>query len=885
MPLANGTRLGPYEILSPLGAGGMGEVYRAMDSKLGREVAIKVLPESFAQDPGRMTRFSREAQVLASLNHPNIAQIYGVEERAFVMELAEGLTLAERIARGPMPLEEALPVIKQVAEALEYAHDRGVIHRDLKPANIKVTPEGRVKVLDFGLAAVMARASAFEPRDPAVSPTITMQATLAGTIMGTAAYMSPEQARGQSVDRGADIWAFGVVLYEMLAGRPLFAGPTISDTLAAVLNREPDLAAIPAQLRPVIDRCLRKDTRRRWRDIGDVRVALEEGVTAAPPAAPARHVAMPWIAAAVVLATIALVGWLVAWRAARPVDHPLTRLSVDLGPEAMMGLNTTVVVSPDGRRLVYPARGPNGQQRLATRLLDHLEATPLPGTENARDPFFSPDGQWIGFFAANQLKKISIQGGAPVTLCPAASPQGASWGEDGNIVAALNSFSGLSRVPAAGGTPQRLTKLAVGAVTHRWPQVLPGGQAVLFTASHSPIAQENANIEVMSLKTGRIKTLQRGGYFGRYLPSGHLVYVHQGVLFGVALDPVRLEVRGTPIPLLEDVGANATLGGGQFEFYGEPSGPGTLVYLAGKGAAQRWQVAWLDSSGKMQPLIATPRAYNLPRFSPDGRRLAISDGSDLYIYDWERDTTSRLTFTANVRTSVWSPDGKHIVFGTLTAGSALFWMRSGGGGEPQRLLESQSDLVAWSFSSDGRRLACHEINPETGYDLWTVPLDTSDPDHPKAGKPEPFLQTPANELVPRFSPDGRWIAYRSDESGTEEIYVRPFPSSAGGKWQISTGGGLYGIWSNNGRELFYETADNRIMVMDYTVNGDAFVPGKPRLWSSTQLFYPGLSNLDLAPDGKRFAVFTMPEATSGEKGSVHVIFLLNFFDELRRRVP
>ena len=885
MPLANGTRLGPYEILSPLGAGGMGEVYRAMDSKLGREVAIKVLPESFAQDPGRMTRFSREAHVLASLNHPNIAQIYGVEECAFVMELAEGLTLAERIARGPMPLEEALPVIKQVAEALEYAHDRGVIHRDLKPANIKVTPEGRVKVLDFGLAAVMARASAFDSRDPAVSPTITMQATLAGTIMGTAAYMSPEQARGQSVDRGADIWAFGVVLYEMLAGRPLFAGPTISDTLAAVLNREPDLAAIPAQLRPVIDRCLRKDTRRRWRDIGDVRVALEEGVTAAPPAAPARHVAMPWIAAAVVLATIALVGWLVAWRAARPVDHPLTRLSVDLGPEAMMGLNTTVVVSPDGRRLVYPARGPNGQQRLATRLLDHLEATPLPGPENARDPFFSPDGQWIGFFAANQLKKISIQGGAPVTLCPAASPRGASWGEDGNIVAALDSFSGLSRVPAAGGTPQRLTKLAVGAVTHRWPQVLPGGQAVLFTASRSPIAQENANIEVMSLKTGQIKTLQRGGYFGRYLPSGHLVYVHQGVLFGVALDPVRLEVRGTPIPLLEDVGANATLGGGQFEFYGEPSGPGTLVYLAGKGAAQRWQVAWLDNSGKMQPLMATPRAYNLPRFSPDGRRLAISDGSDLYIYDWERDTTSRLTFTANARTSVWSPDGKHIVFGTLTAGSALFWMRSGGGGEPQRLLESQSDLVAWSFSSDGRRLACHEINPETGYDLWTVPLDTSDPDHPKAGKPEPFLQTPANELVPRFSPDGRWIAYRSDESGTEEIYVRPFPSSAGGKWQISTGGGLYGIWSNNGRELFYETADNRIMVMDYTVNGDAFVPGKPRLWSSTQLFYPGLSNLDLAPDGKRFAVFTMPEATGGEKGSVHVIFLLNFFDELRRRVP
>jgi serine/threonine-protein kinase len=434
-----------------------------------------------------------------------------------------------------------------------------------------------------------------------------------------------------------------------------------------------------------------------------------------------------------------------------------------------------------------------------------------------------------------------------------------------------------------------------GEVTHRWPQILPGGQAVLFSASPTAFGiTESASVEAMSLKSGATKTLVPGGYFGRYLPEngtrGYLVYLHQGVLFGAAFDRARLEIQGTPVQLSEDVAAAAIQGAGQFDFSAAPSGRGTLVYLAGKGAAQTWPVVWLDGTGKMQSLVATPGVYVLPRFSPDGRRLALtmstSSGMDIYINDVERETMARLTFDGHSQIPVWAPDGKHIAFQSFATGFGIWWIRSDGSGEPQQLLAAQNIYRdAWSFSPDGRRLAYFEINPETGYDLWTVTLDTSDPDHPRAGKPEPFLVTPSNESAPMFSPDGRWIAYRSDESGTNEIYVRPFPSGRGGKWQISTGGGLYDVWSDNGRELFYETPDNRIMVVDYTVSGDSFVPGKPRLWSEKRIFYPGVSNLDLAPDGKRFAVFPMPEGAAPDKGSVHVTFLQNFLDELRRQIP
>jgi len=846
------TCIAHYRIGAKIGEGGMGAVYQAADTKLNREVAIKVLPDFFAADLDRLARFQREARVLASMNHPNIAAIYGVEENALVMELVEGPTLAECIARGRMDLDVALPIARQIAEALEYAHEKGVVHRDLKPANIKVTPEGRVKVLDFGLAKALANEPA--AGDPVASPTLTMRATMNGTIIGTAAYMSPEQARGQAVDRRADIWAFGVMLHEMLTGRQLFGGPTTSDSLAAVLKAEIDCTAIPEQVRPVLERCLRRNLRQRWHCIGDVAAALEES----PAAVNAPRNALPWILAALGFAVAMAAGWL-AWRATRPVDRPLTQLNLDLGPEAMTGFNTTVAVSPDGRRLVFPVRGPDGKQLLAMRLLDQSQTTLLAGTEGGFDPFFSPDGQSIGFFAAGQLKTLPLRGGAPLLLCPAPTARGASWGEAGNIVAALTQLSPLVSIPSTGGAPQRLTRLDAGDIGHRWPQVLPGGRAVLFTASSTNTGADDSSIKAISVKTGQVKVLWRGGYYGRYVPPGWLVFVHEGALFGVGFDAERLSLRGTPGPVIQDLAANPMTGGGQFDF---SSGElGTLVYLAGKGAAQNLQVAWLDGSGTMTPLIETPGIYSAPRVSPDGKKLILLIGSDVYLHDLERATTTPLTFRGHALSPIWAPDSRHILLVTVEDGFSLIWVRSNGSGEPQKLLHSKYNLVGWSFSPDGRRLAYHEFNPDTGGDLWTLPLDLTDPDHPKAGKPELFLRTPAEELAPRFSPDGRWIAYRSNESGRNELYVRPFPPNRGGVWKVSNGDeGRYAIWSQSGHELFYEAAD-RIMVVDYTVDGDAFVPGKLRVWSQKPLFYAGISNLDLAPDGKRFAVVIAPEMT------------------------
>jgi serine/threonine-protein kinase len=708
-----------------------------------------------------------------------------------------------------------------------------------------------------------------------------MRDTQMGIILGTAAYMSPEQARGQSVDRRADIWAFGVVLYEMLTGRRLFSGATVSDTLAGVLKGELDLSAVPEVLRPVVGRCLRRDPRMRWQAIGDARIALEEGPPAASPApaAAVRRSVIPWLAVAAlavaamaVVATVALNGW---WRA-RPVEQPLTRLSVDLGPEAMTGLDLTVAISPDGRRLVFPARGPDGKQQLATRLLDQAQVTLLSGTEGARNPFFSPNGRWIAFFSGSQLKKIPVQGGASIVIYNGNHPSstGGSWSADGNIVTSLAPLDGLWRVPDAGGTRRILTKLGSGENTHRWPQLLPSDNAVLFTASPSAGGMDNANIEALSLKTGQVKIVQHGGYYGRYLPSGHLVYLHQGVLFGVKFDPGRLEVHGSPAPLLDDVAANPLTGGGQFDF----SNTGTLVYVAGKSTAQTWQLEWLDSSGKRKSLMIAPGTYTGPNFSPDGRKLAYVGGGDIYVYDIERGIPTKLTFHGGCTTPIWAPDSKHLVF---VSSSALMWMRGDGAGEPRKLLDS---ALPWSFAPDGK-LSYLERNSDTGFDIWTLPLDLTDPDDPKPGKPEPFLRTPADEMIPVFSPDGHWIAYRSNESGINEIYVRPFPAGSGGRWQISNGGGLYPRWAKQDGELFYETTDNRIMVMDYKAEGASFVPGKPRLWTDQHLFYTGALNMDLAPDGKRFIVLSTPEAAGGGKESVHVTMLQNFLDEVRRKLP
>lgn len=853
----------------------MGAVYRATDTKLNRDVAIKVLPGTFGADPERLARFQREAQLLASLNHPNIAAIYGVEASALVLELVEGQTLAELIARGPAPMDQALRIAQQICEAIEYAHERGIIHRDLKPANVKVTPEGRVKVLDFGLAKALSAAAG----DPVSSPTLTMCST-DGAIVGTAAYLAPEGARGQPADRRGDIWAFGVVLYEMLTGRRLFSGPTISDTLAAVLNADIDLSAIPERVRYTLERCLRKDASQRWQSIGDVRIALQE----APPPAPqplARRNA-PWIAAAAfAMATAASgVGW---WRASRPVTRPYQRLNVDLGPDAVFNEAGMFAISPDGTGLVFTVQTPEGT-RLAMRPLDQPGTLLLPGTENASEPFFSPDGQWIGFFAGGKMKKIATRGGPPVTLCDAPAPRGASWGDNGEIVASFNPTGGLFRVPDHGGTPAALTRPDEnGEVTHRWPQFLPGSRTVLFT-SHTGFDLDNATISALSISSGKWKTVLTGGYGARYLPSGHLVFAHQETLFAVPFDPDRLEVRGTPLPVLEkdSIASQAIFGSGHFDF----SRNGSFLYVTGR-AREQHPLVWLDHAGRAEALIPTPAHYITPRFSPDGKRLAV-DGfaaaeTDIWIYDLQRRTPQRLTFTGQNYFPVWTPDGSHIVFSSQRSPLGIWWIRADGGGEAIRLYEAKALVRAHSFSPDGRRLAFSESSPETGTDLWTLPLDISDPEHPKPGKPAIFLRTPSNEVFPAFSPDGRWIAYQSNESGSEQIYVRPFPGP-GGHWQVSTGGGQFPIWSPNRRELFFQNLANQTMSVEYTATGGSFDAGMPRVWSDGHLLGTvQVPTLDLAPDGKRFV--GPPFDAAGVRPTVHVTFLINFFDELKRRMP
>jgi hypothetical protein len=618
MTIASGTRLGSYEVVAPIGAGGMGEVYQAHDTKLGRDVAIKVLPEAFAHDADRLARFQREAKMLAQLNHTNIATIYGLEHsndtHYLVMELVPGDTLQQRVKRdGPVPVEEALAIAKQIAEALEAAHEKGIIHRDLKPANVKLTPEGKVKVLDFGLAKAFAGDTSTE--DMNNSPTLSMAATMQGVILGTAAYMSPEQAKGKAVDKRTDIFAFGCVLYELLSGKQAFHGEDVGDILAAVVMKEPAFDALPrntpASVRVLLQRCLRKDKRQRLADATSLRIEIEDAIAApkdsgAQQAAPVSTSKLTWAVSAVaaalaIVAVVVVWGW---WRATRPVERALARLDVDLGPDVSLGSlrGADTILSPDGTRLVYVSQG-----RLFTRRLDQPNATELAGTQGAYAPFFSPDGQWVAFFSSGKLQKISVEGGSAITLCASSAGEGGSWGEDGNILAALNPIGVLSRISSAGGPPTPVNDLQNGELTHRWPQILPGGKAVLFTASPAA-AFDAANIEVMSLTDHHRKTLVRGGTFGRYLPSGHLVYMNRGTLFAVPFDVNQLEVHGTPAPVLDQVGYSAAQGSAQFDF----SQTGTLIYRSGGAGGGLFTVAWLDGAGKMQPMLAKPGAYGRP---------------------------------------------------------------------------------------------------------------------------------------------------------------------------------------------------------------------------------------------------------------------------------
>jgi eukaryotic-like serine/threonine-protein kinase len=876
MSLPAGTRLGPYEITAPLGAGGMGEVYRARDSRLNREVAIKTLPNAFAEDPNRLARFQREAQALAALSHPNIAGIYGVEEsggsRALVMELVEGQTLSEHLAAGPISLAEALDIARQIGDALEAAHEKGIIHRDLKPANIKLTAEGKVKVLDFGLA------KAFDPETASGSspnlsnsPTLTLESTRAGVILGTAAYMSPEQARGKAVDKRADIWSFGVVLFEMLTGRSTFEGETVSDTLAGVLRADIDWKLLPATTPPgvrrLLERCLERDPKRRLRDIGDAWLEVDAPAAAVLPpatlAAPAPGRSWPWIAAAVaVIAGLAGVTWGL-FHTPATVPRPVVRWTYTQAKPFI-----AVSISRDGSRMVFMEAAPSSYS-LALRMLDEIDAKPIPGTDNYFLPVFSPDGQWIAFIHSPELKlkKIPVTGGTAITLCDITGDiLGLAWGDDGSLVFGTN--KGLMRVSSLGGAPEPLTSADAkkNEAAHRWPHFLPGGRAVLYSIQNATSSQ----VAVVDLKNRTSRVLVQNGSNPSYAP-GHLIYYRGGTLFAAPFNSARLEVTGPEAPVVEHV-ASITADGADYSI----SDNGILVYIAG-AAGDRGNntiLGWADRKGATEPL-SEARQWGSGRLSPDGARVVNSirsgSGEDLWTLELQRRVPTRLTFEGVNYFPIWSPDGRWIAFGGDRGNEhGLYRVAADASGKPELLLETTAAANPCSWSPDGKTVVYSQRGPDQKSHLWavTVPGD----------KPFELHDSIFSENNGQVSPDGRWLAYESLESGAREIYVQPFPGP-GAKTRISTQGGEAPRWSHNGKELLYWASGIERQLMSVEVqSGTTFRAGLPQ-----SLFKLAAGTTwDPAPDGKRFLVETAQTATAGGQ---HLEAVVNWFDELARRVP
>ena len=886
--MESGTKLGHYEILSLLGKGGMGEVWRARDTKLGREVAIKTLPEEFAKDADRLSRFEREARLLASLNHPNIAAIHGFEEDSgthfLVLELVEGDTLQDRLKRGAIPVEESLKLALQIAEALEAAHEKGVIHRDLKPGNVKVTPDGKVKVLDFGLAKAFVGDEAHT--SVSNSPTLSMAATEQGVILGTAAYMSPEQASGEGADHRADVWAFGVVLFEMLTGRRLFTGKTATHVLASVLKTEPNWTTLPPNLHPrirfLLERCLDKLAKDRLSSISDARVEVEKalaepGVVLTQPIPEAAKTAkpsmLPWALAFVLAVVAGAAGWILR----APEPDPVSRSSYVLpGDQQFTGATgTALALSPDGSRMVYATNG-----QLYLRTMDTFESTPISGTdENVQQPFFSPEGEWVGYWSADdgQLKKIAIAGGAPVTISDSSRPFGPpNWGADDSIV--WGNDEGVLRVSGNGGTPELLVNpegMPEGIVgTPRNAQVLPGGDFVLFGVSTNPLQGQTV---VQSLESGEQKVLFPGVHV-RYVPTGHLVYTLEDVLFAVAFDPATLEVTGRHVPLVEGVQPVPP----QYAV----SDSGTLVYIPGRARTREFTMALVDRDGTVEELNVPSANYRLPRVSPDGRNFLVSvraDDDDLWVHDLSAETAPRrLTFEGNNGLGVWTADSERITFGSQRDGETenLYEMRADGTGVPELLASSEQRLRPLSWSRDGRFLLYAE-GPQAQLlerNLWT--LRTED------NETELYYEASGLQHNAEFSPNGEWVAYQSNESGQNQIWVQPFPAT-GARIQVTTDAGFEPVWSPDGQELFYwNAASELVSVRVDTESGFTYSPPEPLPVTGILLEGTRMTNFDIMPDGQRFLV--VRESASNESGGVipsQINIVLNWFEELKERVP
>jgi eukaryotic-like serine/threonine-protein kinase len=893
MPLSIGEKLGPYEILAPLGAGGMGEVYRARDTKLKREVALKVLPASFAGDPGRLDRFQREAEVLASLNHPHIAQIYGVEDGALVMELVEGETLSSRL-----PIDTALHYAHQIAEGLEYAHERGVIHRDLKPTNIKVTPEGTVKLLDFGLAKAIEDPAASRD-DPEHSPTLTLGVTRVGVILGTAAYMSPEQASGRNADRRADIWSFGAVLYEMLAGKRAFAGESVSDTLATVLKLDPDWSALPADtpasIRRLIQRCLTKDRKQRLQAIGEARIALESPVVEdAVPSVGTFARLLPWIAATALFAAVTcfmLWRWL---RSAAAEPRAVLRVTVTLPVQS--DTPDIIALSRDGSRLAFVGR----ERQIYLKMMDQFEARPIPGTEGSATCClaFSPEGQWISYISGGspnlRLVKVAVSGGPPQTLTDLKESSGQTWGPDGNILFTKEGDA-LMRISSSGGTPETLAAPDTkrGEWGYFYPRLVPGGQDVLVGVGVAAGTKRVLQIAAMNLQTREKKILlESGGVPAQYLPSnpgslhGHIVYFDSGTrrLMAVPFDVKRSKAEGSPAPVLDD------LLGTPFPQF-TISDSGTLAYVpSGAGSESLSTLVWVDRTGTEQALPAPPRAFRAFQLSPDGEHIAFEiqgdRSNDLWNYDIARGTFARLTTDGNNIGPVWTPDGKRLIYSFN--GPQNWELRSlaaDNSGSPSVLWSGVGvdDYRTSTVSPDGKTLVVHLDSFANGTTFFMLPLGESPS---RDSRPQPFLKSSFLMGDLRFSPDGRYVSYQSLESGHSEIYVAPYPGP-GGRLPISTGGGSAARWSRSGRELFYRSSEGlnwqhapgRMMVVDIQTTPTIRV-GKPQSLFEKR---DDLLGFDLAPDGRRFL---MLKSQAAEQGStVQLNLVVNWFDDLRRRVP
>jgi serine/threonine protein kinase/Tol biopolymer transport system component len=867
LSLSPGQSLGAYRILGPLGVGGMGEVYRATDTKLGRDVAIKVLPPEVGQDAERLARFRREAHLLATLNHPHVAAIHGLEDAAgtpfLVLELVGGEDLAERLKRGALPVDEALDAARQIAEALEEAHGHGIVHRDLKPANVKITPEGKVKVLDFGLAKAWAgegEEGSFS--DLSRSPTLAHSGTQAGVILGTAAYMSPEQARGKKVDKRSDVWALGVVLFEMLAGKPLFAGETVTDVIAAVVTREPDWTTLPdetpGRVRRLLERCLRKDPRRRLPDAGAARLELSEVLAGEPDLPeegtrkePDRRRTAAW---ALGLAAALGAGLALGFLLDRPTsDDRVLAFEVDPPEGTSFYLHPerpgAVRVSPDGRMLAFTAES-DGKYRLYVRPLSTTVARALPGTEGAQYHFWSPDSRSLGFYSEGKLRKIRVTGGGgpPVALCDATEVKGASWGSEGVIVFAPSFNTPIYRVPEGGGEATPVTELDAERKddSHRHPRFLPDGRHFLYLARVSGGSRASA-VVLASIDGGEEKVLLRSPAAAEYA-SGHLLFLRELTLMAQPFDPDRLELTGEAFPVAEGVHVPAAATAiGVFS----ASQTGVLAYESG-GAAAGFRLAWRDRAGDEVGVLGDEARYWDVRLSPkaDLALVLMSDtgggNADAWLYEIARNLRTRLTFTeADEWMATWSPDGASIFFGSSRGSAYDLYRKTVAGAEPEELLyETDRPKIPTSVSPDGRLLLFSEQDAETSWDLWVLPLDNGE------ARPYPLLQGPFDEVVGRFSPDGRWVAYRTNESGRNEIYVVPFPGP-GRKWQVSTEGGLWAEWRADGKEIFYQTTDGDVAAVTVERRGEGLAFGPPRPLFPLEAQETNF-HFSPTPDGQRF---------------------------------